>query len=86
MITFSIKQPNEKQKLLYLATAKFICFGGARGGGKSEGVRGKVKLLCANYPGIRTLIVRRSYPELMNNHIRILRQELIDVAKDNDKE
>lgn len=86
MITIPIKRPNEKQKLLYKARAKHICFGGARGGGKSEGVRGKDKMLCVKYPGIRTLIVRRSYPELINNHIRILRRELRDAADYNDKE
>ena len=81
-----IRKPNKKQAEMYRATAKYICFGGARGGGKSEGVRGKDKLLCVEYPGIRTLIVRRSYPELINNHIRTMRQELLGIADYNDKE
>lgn len=38
------------------------------------------------YAGIKCMIVRRSYPELINNHINILRRELIDIAKYNDKE
>ena len=49
--------------------------------GKSWAVRTKAKLLALNYPGIRILIVRRTYPELINNHINILRLELIDIAK-----
>lgn len=38
------------------------------------------------YPGIRILIVRRTYPELINNHINILRVELLEIAKYNDKD
>ena len=38
------------------------------------------------YPGIRILIVRRTYPELINNHIKILRLELLEIAKYNDKD
>jgi len=49
-------------------------------------VRTKAKLLAVKYPGIRMLIVRRTYPELVNNHIRILRTELKDIARYNDKE
>ena len=81
-----IQLPNEKQKLFLTAKAKHIGFGGARGGGKSWSVRTKSKLLCMHYPGIRCLIVRRTYPELMNNHIRILRGELLGIAQYNDKE
>lgn len=79
-----IKKPQPKQEEFLRANAKHIGFGGARGGGKSEAVRIKAKLLAVRYPGIKILIVRRTYPELINNHIRILRQELIDVAKYND--
>ena len=77
---------HEKQKQFLLARAKHIGFGGARGGGKSFVVRWKAKLFSFNYPGIRCLIVRRTYPELINNHINILRKELIGVAKYNDKD
>lgn len=76
--------PQPKQKEFMLADAKHIGFGGARGGGKSEGVRMKAKLMALRYAGIKILIVRRTYPELMNNHIRILRQELQGVANYND--
>ena len=38
------------------------------------------------YAGIRILIVRRTYPELINNHINILRKELLGIAKYNDKD
>lgn len=57
-----------------------------RGLGKSWAVRTKAKLLSFNYTGIRILIVRRTYPELINNHINILRNELLGIAKYNDKD
>lgn len=85
MTTLKIPEPNAKQKQMLLAKTKHIGFGGARGGGKSWAVRTKAKLLALNYKGIKILIVRRTYPELMNNHIAILRAELLDVARYNDK-
>ena len=81
-----IQPPSEKQKLFLKARTKHIAFGGARGGGKSWAVRTKAKLLALQYPGIRILIVRRTYPELINNHINILRVELLDIARYNDKD
>ena len=84
--TLSISPPSEKQKLFLTASTKHIGFGGARGGGKSWSVRTKAKLLALRYPGIRILIVRRTYPELVNNHINILRTELIGIATYNDKD
>lgn len=82
----SIPPPSDKQVRFLLAHSKHIGFGGARGGGKSWAVRAKAKLLAVRYPGIRILIVRRTYPELINNHINILRTELLGVARYNDKD
>lgn len=81
-----IGTPQPKQAEFIKATAKYVAFGGARGGGKSWAVRAKSKLLCLQFAGIRVLIVRRTYPELFKNHIRILRNELSSFAKYNDKE
>ncbi len=78
-----MQRPTEKQKLFLKASCKHIGFGGARGGGKSFAVRMKAKLLALRYPGIKLLIVRRTYPELMNNHISFLQSELDGVAKFN---
>lgn len=72
---------SEKQREFFLSEAKYTAYGGARGGGKSFALRYKLLLLCLNYPGIRVLLIRRSYPELQENHIRpILRTALC--AKD----
>ena len=63
-----------------------MAFGGSRGGGKSWAVRANAKMLAAKYAGIKMLIVRRTYPELINNHIATLRVELQGFAKYNDKD
>ena len=81
-----ISRPNEKQKLFFQARARHIGYGGARGGGKSWAVRTKAKMLAGRFAGIRILIVRRTYPELTENHIRILRNDLKGIATYNSQE
>lgn len=81
-----IDTPSEKQKLFLKANTKHVAFGGARGGGKSWSVRTKAKLLCLRYAGIKILIVRRTYAELINNHINFLRTELNGIARYNKTE
>ena len=72
--------PNKKQDLFLRAKVKHVGFGGARGGGKSWAVQVKAILLCVNFPGLKALIVRRTYKELQNNHIDKLRPILNGVA------
>lgn len=55
-------------------THRFIAFGGARGGGKSWAVRVKAVLLALRFPGIKIMIVRKTYPELRANHITPLKE------------
>ena len=81
-----LQAPNERQKLFLASHAKHTGYGGARGGGKSWAVRDKSKRLCLRYKGIKVLIVRRTYPELVNNHINQLRDELNGIAKYNKSE
>lgn len=50
-------------------------YGGARGGGKSYGLRNIFLLRRFQYPGSNGAIFRRTYPELEANHIRPLFQE-----------
>ena len=85
-MTVTLPRFHQKQEAFLLARAKHIGFGGARGGGKSFVVRWKAMLFCLRYPGIRCLIVRRTYPELINNHISILRSQLQGIAVYNDKD
>ena len=67
---------NEKQEAFLASKAKHTGYGGARGGGKSWSVQNKSIRLCLRYKGIKCLIVRRTYPELMNNHIMPLQDKL----------
>ena len=68
-IRLSMPEPNEKQKLALEETHRYVGYGGARGGGKSWFVRWKATLLCLAFAGIKCLITRRTYRELLNNHI-----------------
>lgn len=81
-----IDKPSEKQKLFLKSKKKYVAYGGARGGGKSWAVRLKAKLLCLKFPGIKILIVRRTYPELVQNHINYLKNELSGLAKYNSQD
>jgi len=73
--------PNPKQQAFFKATAKNICYGGARGGGKSWAMRRKFVLLAMRYPGLKLLLLRRTMPELRENHILPLQSELLGYAK-----
>ena len=69
MAELILPAPSEKQKLFLSDEHKYIGYGGARGGGKSWAVRIKAVLLCLRYPGIKVMIIRKTYPELQENHI-----------------
>lgn len=68
--------PQPKQKEFMLAKAKYVAYGGARGGGKSWAVREKAKRLALKWSGIKILIIRQTYTDLKENHILPLRSEL----------
>jgi len=76
-----MEAPNPRQREFLLARSRFVAYGGARGGGKSWAVRQKAKLAALYYPGIRMLLLRRSYPELRENHILPLMAELRGLAR-----
>ena len=86
MSVIDLSQISDKQYAFLSADKKHIGFGGARGGGKSWSVRTKAKILAVNYDGIKILIVRRTFPELINNHINTLQEELNGLAKYNKTE
>lgn len=86
-VKIHIPEPSEKQKLFLADNHRHVAYGGARGGGKSWAVRVKALLLCLRWPGIKILIVRKTYKELTNNHIVPLRNMIPkDVAKYNKTE
>ena len=76
MAELCLPRPSEKQRLFLTDRHKYIGYGGARGGGKSWAVRVKAVLLCLRYAGIKVMIVRKTYPELQENHIVPLCQML----------
>ena len=77
----ALPPPQPKQELFFSARERYVCYGGARGGGKSWCVRHKAVLMAARYAGVRILIVRRTLVELRENHIRPMRQLLRGVAE-----
>ena len=87
MTEINIGTPNPKQMAFLQSRARFTAYGGARGGGKSWVSRVKAFLMALRYPGIRILILRRTFPELRENHIRPLRELSKGVAryKESDK-
>jgi phage terminase large subunit len=85
----NLPTPSPKQKLFLKDEHRHVGFGGARGGGKSWSVRAKAIVLAFAFAGIRICIIRRTYPELTENHIKPLTKLLgcgkkDSVAKYND--
>lgn len=75
-IKLELPAPSEKQQLFLMDRHKNVGFGGSRGGGKSFAVRLKAVLACLKYPGFTAMIVRKTYPELVANHVEPLKQLL----------
>lgn len=78
--------PNVKQREFFLSDKRFIAYGGARGGGKSWAMRRKFILLCLKYPNLKCLLLRRTLPELRENHQLPLQRELYGFVKYNSDE
>ena len=72
--------PNPRQEEFFMSRARHTAYGGARGGGKSWAMRRKLVLLALNYPELNILLLRRTLPELRENHILPLRRELNGAA------
>ena len=85
-ITLNIPPPNPKQQLFFEANARYIAYGGARAGGKSWAMRNKFALLGLYYDGIQMLLLRRTLPELTENHVNPLLKMLNGIAKYNKQE
>lgn len=71
--------PNEKQAKFLSSSCRYTAYGGARGGGKSWAVRTKGAAGALYYPGIKILMLRRTYPELENTIISPI-VELLNTA------
>ncbi len=65
---------NPKQKQFCQARARYVAYGGARGGGKTHVSRVKAVGGALVWPGIRILFIRREYPELEQTVILPMRR------------
>ncbi len=72
---------NPKQRQFFKAKARHVAYGGSRGGGKSWAMRTLFVLLALKYDGLKLLLVRRTLPELRENHLLPLMSMLYGVAR-----
>jgi phage terminase large subunit len=68
-------QPKQQQFARSIETTPVTFFGGAKGGGKSAGLRKIFLARRFKYPGSVGAIFRKTYPELEANHIRPIFEE-----------
>lgn len=62
-------QPKQKQALNVSEHTSVTFYGGAKGGGKSHLIRARQVKRRLTFPGSTGLILRKTYPELLDNHI-----------------
>lgn len=58
------------------STVEEVMYGGAAFGGKSYALRAILVSYCLTYPGATAVLFRRTFPELEDTHIRMLKVEL----------
>ncbi len=68
-------QPKQKQFSKSIDDTSITLFGGAKGGGKSYGLRNIFLIRAFLHPGSTGAIFRKTFPELEGNHIRPLLQQ-----------
>lgn len=68
--------PQPRQELLHKTTARQIFYGGAAGGGKTKGLRWDAIDFALHNPGFFGAVFRRTMPQLRQNHIEQIKQEL----------
>ena len=78
--------PSERQREFFLSRARHTAYGGARSGGKSWAMRRKFILLALRYHGLNLLLLRRTLPELRENHLIPMQRELYGFAVYNSAE
>ncbi|MDO4568028.1 MAG: phage terminase large subunit [Clostridia bacterium] len=86
MILKLVGTPNPRQEEFFRSRARHTAYGGARGGGKSWAMRRKLVLLCLANERLNCLLMRRTLPELRENHVIPLLKELGDAVRFNSTE
>lgn len=72
MPRLELSYPTPKQAAFISDTHKYLAYGGSRGGGKSHAVKLDAVIKAMKYPGIKLMILCKTYPELIANHIKPL--------------
>lgn len=74
-------QPKQKLFKEKIEEIPILFYGGARGGGKSKGLRDIMLLRRFKYAGSHGAIFRKTYPELEGNHIRPIFDDFPELRK-----
>lgn len=82
VLNLKIPEFYPKQIEFMESRSRYTAYGGARGGGKSFSARWKAILLAFRYAGIQILLLRRTLPELRENHLIPLQKILHTNDKD----
>ena len=78
--------PNARQRQFFASRVRYVAYGGSRGGGKSWALRRKLVAMCLRYPGLKCLIVRRSFGEVKSNHVFPMLREYGELLEYRDSE
>ncbi|WP_101382683.1 phage terminase large subunit [Kitasatospora sp. GP30] len=65
-------RPHQQQQEFHSSIEDDVLYGGAAGGGKSVAIVMEGLLACVRYPGIRVLLIRRTYDELAESVFPVL--------------
>jgi hypothetical protein len=68
--------PFPKQQQFHKSPAKYRLFGGAAGPGKTKALLMEAVLQALAHPGVRTLLLRRTFPELENSLLLYFRRDV----------
>lgn len=63
-------QPKQREGMKLIRDYPVFFYGGAKGGGKSYFTRAWLVRMALKYPGSRSLLIRKTFPELNENHIQ----------------
>ena len=72
---------SDKQMAFMRCRKKYVGYGGARGGGKSWVARTKAVGMCMRYPGIRVLMVRKTYGQLRENIVLPMMEQFAELFR-----